>query len=444
MAGHFSLRSIALAAALTGGALPASAAHKETFLTLLPSVPAMIYEPATPGPKAKVGLVTIHPYSGYITHASCANMSERGYVVMCSNTPYTNNQYGYPAVEKMFPTIKAAIERVKKVPGVEKVVLIGHSAAAQMMTYYQNIAQNGSAACKGPEKLLPCEDAMVRDLPKVDGIVLLDPHLGEAFATLTYIDPAIDDGAKPGSRIKALDLYDPANGYDPQKRTANYPEDFRRAFLAAQAGRNAKLIGEAQALLEKISQKAPGMFPDDMPFVVPGGTSARLWQPDTGLLKKTKKTYRLLKADGTNPTEILSSVRVSSGNAAEARGYGSVLQVSVKNFLGAHAVRTTPDYNQTEDDLTGVDWASSNSSTLPNVKGVTVPLLIEVMTGHYFLRPGEMILEAAGSADKEMIGIEGATHGFTPCAPCGPTPTHYGDTVKRTFDYMDSWLAKRF
>lgn len=437
-------RLAALTAFTLAAALPAAAAHKETFVQLGQGMQAMIYEPATAGPKAKVGLVTIHPYSGYINHASCANMSDRGYVVMCSNTPFTNNQHGYASVEKIFPTIKAAVERVKKVPGVEKVVLIGHSAAAPMMSYYQNVAQNGPSVCKGPEKLLPCEDALVQNLPKADGLVLLDPHLGDAFATLTYIDPAVEDGARPGNRTKALDLYDPSNGYDPAKRAANYPESFRKAFLAGQAARNAKLIAEAQALLAKINSKADGVLADDMPFIIPGGTSARLFQPDIALLKKTKKPHRLLKADGSTPTEILTSVRVASGNAAEARGYGSVLQVSVKNFLGAHAMRTLPDYNQTEDDVTGVDWASSNANTTANIKGVTVPLLIEVMTGHYFLRPGEMILEAAGSSDKEMVGIEGASHGFTPCVPCGPTPTHFGDTVKRTFDYLDGWLAKRF
>ena len=71
-------------------------------------------------------------------------------------------------------------------------------------------------------------------------------------------------------------------------------------------------------------------------------------------------------------------------------------------------------------------------------------LLIEVMTGHYFLRPGEMILDASASADKEMVAIEGASHVFTPCVPCGATPTQFGDTVKRVFDHLDGWLAKRF
>lgn len=108
-----------LAAALLATA-PALAAHKTTYLDLAPATPATIYEPATPGPKAKVAMVTIHQTSSYIGHSSCANMAERGYVVLCANNPWTNNQYGNDSLERFFPTIKAAVLRAKRIPGVEK------------------------------------------------------------------------------------------------------------------------------------------------------------------------------------------------------------------------------------------------------------------------------------------------------------------------------------
>ena len=40
----------------------------------------------------------------------------------------------------------------------------------------------------------------------------------------------------------------------------------------------------------------------------------------------------------------------------------------------------------------------------------------------------------------EMVAVEGATHGFTPCADCPGAP--FGDTVKRLFDFVGSWLSK--
>ena len=315
-------------------AIPAAAAHKTTFVELAPNTPATIYEPATPGPKARVALVTIHPYANYIGHSSCANMAERGYVVVCSNTPYSNSQYGYETVEKLFPTIRAAVERARRAPGVEKVVLIGHSAGAPMMAYYQNAAQHGPGVCNGPEKLLPCDEALARDLPAADGLVLLDPHLGDAFATLAYIDPAIADETRPAARTKALDLFDPANGYDPERRRATYPEAFRKAFLAAQAARNAGLVASAQELLADIKAGADGSFADDMPFVIPGATAARLFQPDISLLRKTKKEYVLLKADGTAPKQALTPVRAPLAvwtTPSFARCAGSAASMTVTN-----------------------------------------------------------------------------------------------------------------
>jgi hypothetical protein len=38
--------------------------------------------------------------------------------------------------------------------------------------------------------------------------------------------------------------------------------------------------------------------------------------------------------------------------------------------------------------------------------------------------------------DKTFAAVEGALHNFTPCKP------EFGDTKKRAFDFMDSWLSK--
>jgi hypothetical protein len=53
---------------------------------------------------------------------------------------------------------------------------------------------------------------------------------------------------------------------------------------------------------------------------------------------------------------------------------------------------------------------------------IHVPLLVAAMGGHYFIRDNEIHYEAAGSADKDFIVVEGAEHGQTPCVECGPVP----------------------
>jgi hypothetical protein len=58
------------------------------------------------------------------------------------------------------------------------------------------------------------------------------------------------------------------------------------------------------------------------------------------------------------------------------------------------------------------------------------------MTCHYLLVPGEIIYDHIAARDKVYAAVEGATHGFAPCRP------EYGDTTKRTFDYLDTWLSQ--
>lgn len=420
----------------------ATADVRMNYIRLADGGEGLLYEPEKPGDRARVALVNIHSFSSYLNHSSCRNLAERGYRILCGNTRFTNAQDGYKGFEDHVPAIRAAVSRVKAIPGVSKVVLIGHSMGAPMMAFYQNIAQNGPKACQGPEKIIPCDDRSLRDLPAGDGLILLDPHYGEAVATLTYIDPAIVDETKPALREPSLDMFDSVNGYG--QKGSTYNADFRKRFLAAQATRHARLTEAAQKQWAAVqSDKGATLYKDDMAFYVPGAR-ARLFQPDLSMMQRSKRAYTLLKGDGTAPKEILVTLREPSGGVGRALTEESAMHISVRRWLGNHAIRTLPGYDQKSDELTGIDWESSATSAPSNIRTITVPLLVMVMTGHYFIQSGELLMENSGSIDKEMVGIEGASHGITPCEGCARTKGQFGDTVKRTYDFIDGWLAKRF
>src|SRR6266446_4621570 len=56
---------------------------------------------------------------------------------------------------------------------------------------------------------------------------------------------------------------------------------------------------------------------------------------------------------------------------------------SVHIWLGAHALRATPGlYTQSADDITGIDYDSSNATSVSNARGITVPPVIISKTGH--------------------------------------------------------------
>ena len=71
-----------------------------------------------------------------------------------------------------------------------------------------------------------------------------------------------------------------------------------------------------------------------------------------------------------------------------------------------------------------------------------------VYGGHYFLRPDEIVYENAKSTDKTFAIEEGSVHGGTECTACeqalGLPAGYYGDTLNRTFDFMDTWISARF
>jgi hypothetical protein len=98
--------------------------------------------------------------------------------------------------------------------------------------------------------------------------------------------------------------------------------------------------------------------------------------------------------------------------------------------------------------MTDIDWCTSNNSTPCNVEVISVPLLVVAMGGHYFLRDGEIIFDAASSLDKEYIIVEGATHGGTPCTRCVSRGQaydgRYDNSVKNNFDFVANWINKRF
>ena len=155
----------------------------------------------------------------------------------------------------------------RSLPGVEKVVFATHSGGGPELTYYQEIAEKGPAACQEPNRLYPCKGDGLTGLPKVDGILLLDINIGAPHRMIS-LDPAVEN-SNPRKRDPALDLWAPQNGYDPKTNTAKYADDFLKRFLAGQHNRAERLVADAQARLRAI-EAGTGPFKDDEPFFIAG------------------------------------------------------------------------------------------------------------------------------------------------------------------------------
>lgn len=411
-----------------------SDAYRTAYVRLgLRNAEGLLYEPALPDRRAHIALLYIHPNGNTFTEPAAAQLASRGFPILMVN--YHGS--GTDGDQAFAPAISQGLRYLRSRPGVEKVVIVGHSGGGHLTVFYVNTALNGPAGCSGPEKIVGCDAKLTDGLEKPDGLVLLDPTLG-TFHQANSLDPAT--GAR--GRIASLDMFAPANGFDKAARRARYAPAFVARFNAAQAARSMQLTATAQTRL-KLIEAGKGRFRDDEPMVVPGmgnlSSGARLHQPDPSLLAHTRGSYVTLKADGSTAIGPIHSVRPPMGSET-ADGLGTLEQMtrntSVRGYLASSAIRFRPDFAITIDNIRGVDWRSGLESTPGNAEGVTVPTLMLTMSCHYLVVPDEIIFEHLGSRDKTLMAVEGATHLFTPCRP------DYGDTMARTFDAVAAWLGK--
>lgn len=391
----------------------------------------LLYEPT--GTTAPVAVVQTYPRTGYDQGTIAASLASRGYRVLLT-LPYTEHETPFDGL----PDTSSGVRYLRGMPGVGKVVVMGHSAGGRMMAFYADLALNGPKACQKERLIYRCRSEQASGLARPDGVILLDPAPGAINLTDT-VDPAYVGNQRSRSD---LDMFAAANGYDPKTQQAHYTADFRKRYFAAQSVRNMALIQDAETRLKALEQ-GEGPYADNAPLVLHGavnnGGAGALFHADLSLMSHTRLPRMLLRADGSRPVMIVPSVRPADAEA-NRRATGSLAEASVnytlRHFLEGDAMRTGPDFAMTEDDVTGVDWRSSLSSTPGSAEGITVPTLVLTTTCFQLLVTSEIAFDHLAAKDKTFVAVEGSRHNFTPCKP------EYGDTRKHTFDFVAEWLAK--
>jgi hypothetical protein len=384
----------------------------------------------------------MHRNSNYLNLAACSQMRDRGFVVLCMNGRFDNNE-AQVIFEQMALDVAAGVRFLKEnqsglTPGITKVVLWGYSGGAPLMSFYQAVAEAGVSFCQDPQKLTQCESSGANSLvglPKADGIVFVDGHPGNpVIGMLRSNNPAVHNENHPEDLRSRLNPYDPANGYNPNG-LSTYSDSFKKRYFEAQSDRLNKLIAEAQDIQFHMDQGAYP-YPDDAPFVIGRSVASKLFVLDTSILHGTLKPQKLLKNDGTiDDTHIVESVRLPDPTIAqddETFEDGARL-LTVKSFLSTNAIRST-------NSIDGIDYCSSNNSTVCNVRQITVPVLFNAMGAYYFLRDTEIHFEETKSVDKDFVVIAGLVHGITPCNACPGGP--YDNSQKNFYDYVAAWLNK--
>jgi hypothetical protein len=444
----FSLLRAALAATLALCLAPelAWAQSKPELVPFPGRTKGALYRPDS-GPAPHVGIIAMHRTSNYLSHRACTELSRRGFLLLCMNSRYENNE-ALVDFEKLPLDVKVGMEFLRRQPGITKVVLFAHSGGGPLMALYQAVAENGTSYCKGPNKLTECGDELA-NLPRADGIIFNDAHPGNSVNTLRGLNPAVANENNPPDAPLIADLnpFDPKNGFNPNG-PSHYPPEFQARYFKAQADRMNRLIDSARDKLARMKRN-DYPYPDDDIMVIPRGgnpnsgpgAAAALFiaQPDIAAVNSTSKPARLLRNDGSIATQVIKSVYVADPKLARdnLRFSSGTKVYTLRSFLSANAIRA-------KNSMDDIDYCSTNNSTVCAIQSISVPVMFAAMGAHYFIRDNERHFDLAKSKDKDFITIEGAVHGLTPCTACETTPGQYSNTVKNLFDYEAKWIKDRF
>lgn len=134
-------------------------------------------------------VVVIHSDADYLNFTAGKNLARRGFLTLCANVEHPSDP-----LEKRLPSVKLAIEAVKAQPGIKKVVILGHSGGATLMSCYQAVAENGPGIFQGDGRIVKMGE--VEPLPAADGVMLIDSNFGNGVMTLVSLDPGIVEDRK--------------------------------------------------------------------------------------------------------------------------------------------------------------------------------------------------------------------------------------------------------
>lgn len=388
----------------------------------------------------KVGVVIIHSDADYLNFIGGENLARRGFLTLCANVEHPDDP-----LEKKLPSVKLAVETMKAQPGIEKVVILGHSGGATLMSCYQAVAENGADIFRDEHRIVKMGE--VPELTPADGVMLIDSNFGNGVMTLVSLDPGILDETSGTAVDHGYDGGSPENGYRKDGST-RYCEAFKKRFFAAQAARQERLMSAAKERLTALEEHK-GRFFDDEPMIVPGGSQIapcnKLFPADLSMLAHTKREYDLIHGDGTVTHQVIPSVRTARGgmNPTPIYGFGA-MKTTVKTYLSSNCVRTTENYCVREDGIDGIDYDSAFCCTPGNVKYIHAPMLIMGMTAGYEFMASEVIYDNAAAEDKTIAFVEGATHMLVTAKDAEKVPGQFGDATKILFDYVASWLNEKF
>jgi hypothetical protein len=193
-------------------------------------------------------VVLMHPRANFAHHYVTPGLVDAGLAVLNVTSRWLNNDATL-IHEQVLLDVAAGLAAARS--RFDRVVLVGNSGGASLFTFYlhQALAPEGGrltdTAAGDPFDLNGFE------LPGADAMVYLAGHPGEGHFLLHAIDPSVTDEDDPRSCDRALDMYDPANGFVEPPGEPRYEADFLETYRAAQRARVERIDAAAHAAVAR-------------------------------------------------------------------------------------------------------------------------------------------------------------------------------------------------
>jgi hypothetical protein len=176
----------------------------------------------------RTSLIATHYDADFSEHYLANYLAARGYGFLGWNTRYSGQGHRF-ILEHALVDIGVGVRWLRD-NGAERVILLGNSGGASLMSAYQSQALEPHLDAT-PWGELP---TAVGDLDAADGLVVLCAHPGRPDVLTAWLDPSVTDEADPLSRDPSLDMFDPDNA-------PPYPVSFVERYRAAQVERNHRI-----------------------------------------------------------------------------------------------------------------------------------------------------------------------------------------------------------
>lgn len=210
-----------------------------------------------PAGAADTVYVFMHPTSTLHLLPMPTALAEAGFHVLCAASRYPKNDAAL-IMEKVVQDLGGWIKWAREEQGYGKVVLVGWSGGGSLSLFYQAEAEDPSITHT------PAGDAVdltAAGLVPADGVIFIAAHLSRAETLTEWLDPSVLDELDPDRRDPELDIYSPDCPNRPPFDSA-----FVDRFREAQVARNRRITDWCREWLDRLAERQGPEV--ERPFVV--------------------------------------------------------------------------------------------------------------------------------------------------------------------------------